>query len=237
MKIQTTRLAAAAATTILALSALQPATAQYQDRQDQRNSQYQNDRNDQERRNEQYNRNEQNGRNEQDRRYEDRRESDRHDDRSQLWQQRYSRIYTTNDDVYYQQCARSADPAGVIAGALIGGLIGNAAGQGNGGATVAGIILGGAAGGSLMRNLSCEDRSYSYKAYYDGFNAGRPNQQYSWRNPRSGRRGVVQIGTYYNDPDGFRCATFSQSIYIQGRAQQGRGRACQQPDGTWAIVG
>ncbi len=88
-----------------------------------------------------------------------------------------------------------------------------------------------------MRNLSCEDRSYSYKAYYDGFNAGRPNRQYAWRNPKDGRRGVVQIGTYYNDPDGFRCATFSQSIYIQGRAQQGRGRACQQPDGTWAIVG
>jgi surface antigen len=48
---------------------------------------------------------------------------------------------------------------------------------------------------------------------------------------------VLQIGAYYNDPDGFRCATFSQSIYIQGQPQQARGRACQQPDGVWAIVG
>jgi len=120
---------------------------------------------------------------------------------------------------------------------VLGGLLGNSAGRGNSGATIAGIIVGGAVGGSLTRNLSCEDRSYSYKTYYNAFNAGHANQQYEWRNPRNGRRGVINIGSYYNDPDGFRCATFSQMIYIQGRPQQARGRACQQPDGIWAIVG
>jgi surface antigen len=165
--------------------------------------------------------------------------NDRVPDRSQLWQRRYSRVYTASDDNFYQQCAKSADPAGVIAGALIGGLLGNAATRGNARtpATVAGIIVGGALGAGLTRNLDCEDRSYSYKAYYDAFNAGRPNQEYAWRNPRNDRRGVVRIGAYYNDPDGFRCTTFSQTIYIAGRPQEGRGRACQQPNGTWAIVG
>jgi surface antigen len=170
----------------------------------------------------------------------DRRGADpRRDNRAQAWQQRYTRVYTVNDDPTYQTCKQSADPAGVIAGALIGGLLGNTVASGNArtGATVAGVIFGGALGAGLTRNLDCEDRSYAYKAYSDGFNSGRPNQAYEWRNPRSGRRGVIRTGAYYNDPDGFRCSTFSQTIYVGGRTEEGRGRACQQPDGTWAIVG
>ena len=34
----------------------------------------------------------------------------------------------------------------------------------------------------------------------------------------------------------FRCSNYSQTIYVQGRPQEARGRACRQPDGTWAIV-
>ena len=179
------------------------------------------------------------------RRFDDRIVDNRNDnrpnaaDRNRLWQQRYARVSTYADDNYYRECRQTADPAGVIAGALIGGLLGNAAVRGNArpAGTVAGVIVGGALGASLTRNLDCEDRSYTYKTYYDGFNAGRPNQQYTWRNPRNGRNGILRVGDYYNDPDGFRCATFSQAIYINGRPQEGRGRACQQPDGSWTIVG
>jgi surface antigen len=153
------------------------------------------------------------------------------------WRQRYAQAYTYNDDSYYRSCRSSADPAGVIAGALIGGLIGNAASRGNGGATVAGVIVGGATGAALTRNLDCEDQSYAYKTYYDGFNSGRPNSTYQWRNPSNGHYGNFRVVSYANDPDGFRCANFSQQIYINGRAQVSTGRACQQPDGTWAIVG
>ncbi len=165
--------------------------------------------------------------------------NDRSDDRTQRWQQRYSRASTYNDDHYYQECRQSSDPAGILAGAVIGGLLGNTVASGNsrGGATVAGVILGGVLGASLTQNLDCEDRSYSYRTYSEGFNNGRPNQTYEWRNPRNGRHGALRVGSYYNDPDGFRCATFSQAIYINGRTQEGRGLACQQPDGSWTIVG
>jgi len=160
------------------------------------------------------------------------------DDRDQLWRQRYSRQYTYNDDVYYQECRSSPDPAGVIIGALIGGLLGNAAGSGGGrnGATLAGVIVGGAVGAALTSNLDCEDRSYAYKTYYDGFNAGRPNAVYRWSNPHNDHRGEFRVVDYYNDPGGFRCSNYIQTIYIQGRPQEARGRACRQPDGTWAIV-
>jgi Ni/Co efflux regulator RcnB/surface antigen len=158
------------------------------------------------------------------------------DDRDQVWRQRYSRDYTYNDDVYYQECRNAPDPAGVIVGALIGGLLGNAAGSGRTGTTLAGVIVGGAVGAALTKNLDCEDRSYAYKSYYDGFNAGRPNAVYRWSNPRNDHRGEFRVVDYYNDPAGFRCSNYSQTIYVQGRSQEARGRACRQPDGTWAIV-
>jgi surface antigen len=156
--------------------------------------------------------------------------------RDSQWQQQYGRTYSYNDDVYYQQCRQSPDPAGVIAGALIGGLLGNAIGNGQTGATVAGVVLGGVTGAALTQNLNCDDRSYAYRSYYDGLNAGAPNRSYDWRNQGSGNRGTFNVGQYYEDQGGFRCATYSQAIYVQGRQQSASGHACQQPDGTWTII-
>jgi Ni/Co efflux regulator RcnB len=160
------------------------------------------------------------------------------DDRDQRWNQSYSRRYTYQDDVYYRECRNSADPAGVLLGALIGGLIGKAAGGDDhrSGSTVAGVIIGGAVGAALTKDMDCNDRSYAYRSYYDGFNAGRPGARYSWRNPANSHRGDMVVNDYYSDRSGFRCANFTQTIYIQGRPQVARGRACRQPDGSWAVV-
>lgn len=159
-------------------------------------------------------------------------------DRDDRWRRRYVRTYTYTDDSFYQECRRSVDPAGVIGGALIGGLLGNAIGRGGGrtGATVAGVVVGGALGAGLTSHLECEDRSYAYKTYYDGFNAGRANAVYRWRNPNTGHYGTFRVVRYYDDPDGFRCANYTQEIVVEGQPQLANGRACQQPDGTWTIV-
>ena len=158
------------------------------------------------------------------------------DDRDQRWNRRYHRTYSYDDDIYYRECRNGPDPAGVLVGALIGGLLGNTASGGRTGATIAGVVVGGAVGAALTSNLDCEDRSYAYKTYYTGFNAGRANQNYDWRNPSNNHRGTFRVGRYYNDPDGFRCATYSQTAYIGSRRHVANGRACRQPDGTWAIV-
>ena len=159
-------------------------------------------------------------------------------DRKQRWRDRYHRNYTYRDDVYYRECRNSPDPAGILAGALIGGLLGNTAGRGDGraGATIAGVVLGGAVGAALTNDLDCEDRSYAYRTYYDGFNSGRPNSRYRWHNPDNDHHGEFRVGNYYNDPYGFRCAEFTQIAYIGNRPEEVRGRACRQPDGAWAIV-
>lgn len=152
------------------------------------------------------------------------------------WREEYNRVYGYNDDVFYRECRQSPDPAGVIVGALIGGLLGATISDGRAAPTVAGIIVGGVAGAALTRNLDCEDRSYAYRAYHDGLNAGYPNRTYDWRNPRNGHHGAFRIGDYYYDRYGFRCATYSQSIFVEGRVQEARGHACRQPDGSWVVV-
>ena len=159
-------------------------------------------------------------------------------DPNQQWRQRYGQTQSYNDDQYYQECRNSPDPAGVIAGALIGGLLGNAIGRGGGksGATVAGVIVGGAFGANLVKHLDCQDRSYAYKTYSSGFNSGRPNSNWQWENPDNGHYGDFRVGDYYNDQGGFRCATYTQQVFIDGRPQAASGRACRQPDGVWAIV-
>jgi len=160
-------------------------------------------------------------------------------DRDELWRARYKRTYTYNDDVAYTECRSSGvDPAGVLAGAIIGGLLGNAAaGRGDrGGATAAGVIAGGAIGVALTAKLDCSDRSYAYKSYSDGFNTGRAGVTYRWQNPQNKHRGEMRVVDYYNDEDRFRCAVFTQTVYIGSRPEEARGRACQQPDGTWAII-
>lgn len=160
------------------------------------------------------------------------------DERQQRWERRYSRTYGRDDDVSYAQCRNAPNAGAVIIGALLGRLLGNAAGGSDNrtGATVAGVIVGGALGAAMTSNLDCDDRGYAYRAYSDAFNSGRPNAIYRWTNPNNGHRGQFAIRSYYYDQDNFRCANFTQTIYIAGRPQVTRGRACQQPDYTWVVV-
>lgn len=165
---------------------------------------------------------------------------DRRDDndREARWRARYNRIYTYNDDRAYTECRNQADPAGVLAGAFLGALLGNAAGGRNNqaGATVAGVIAGGAIGAALTSKLDCDDRSYAYQAYDRGFNAGRANTTYEWRNPSNQHYGRFHVLDYYQDEDNFRCAVFTSDVNVNGRMETARGRACQQPDGKWAMI-
>jgi len=157
-------------------------------------------------------------------------------DRGELWRRHYSRDYTYADDPSATECHNKVDPVGTAAGAVLGGILGNAAGHGSGGATVVGVIAGGAIGAALTQKMECDDRSYAYSTYSRGFNAGRKNADYTWENPRNKHRGRLHVIDYYNDEDGFRCSVYSHRIQVDGRREEARGRACQQPDGSWAII-
>ena len=160
------------------------------------------------------------------------------EDRNRRWDQSYQRTYNYDDDIYYRECRRGPDPAGVLAGALIGALLGNTvSGHDRAEATIAGIIIGGAAGAALTSHMDCEDRSYAYRAYSSGFNEGRINHDYRWHNPRNQHRGRFRVIRYYYDPYGFRCAEFRQTLdYLARNDRYRNGRACLQPNGAWVIV-
>jgi len=159
-------------------------------------------------------------------------------DQEARWRQRYHRSYNYNDDSFYRECQSRPDAAGIVIGAVLGGLLGNTVAKRNDKelATVAGVIAGGAIAASITSKLDCDDRAYAYRTYTDGFNSGRTGQRYEWRNPSSDRRGEFMVNDYYDDPDGFRCAEYTQTIYIGGRPQVGKGNACRQPDGAWAMI-
>lgn len=159
-------------------------------------------------------------------------------DQDARWHDRYQRSYSYTDDSFYRECQSKPDAAGVVIGAVLGGLLGNAVGGRNdrGLATVTGVIAGGAIAASVTGKLDCDDRAYAYRTYTDGFNSGREGARYEWKNPRSDSRGEFMVNDYYDDPDGFRCAEYTQKVYIGGRPQEAKGHACRQPDGAWAMI-
>lgn len=150
--------------------------------------------------------------------------------------------YSASDHyAYRRECERQRannQVGGLVFGAIAGGLIGNAVSNrgSRGGGTAVGAILGGALGAGIASNLDCDDRYYVHQTYYDGFERGYSNRTYQWRNPNSGHHGAFRVGDYYRGQAGQRCATYAQTIWIQGRPERARGYACRRGDGSWEIV-
>jgi len=158
------------------------------------------------------------------------------DDRVNAWRRRHSRTYSYDDDYYYRECRSRPDPAGVLIGGLIGGLLGNAlSGDDRDDAVFAGVIIGAVLGATLTRDMDCEDRSYAYYTYYHGLNDGRSGVTHRWRNPRNNHRGEFRVRRYYYDGDGFYCADYTQTVWLNQR-RAANGYACRQPDGAWAFL-
>ena len=53
-------------------------------------------------------------------------------------------------------------------------------------------------------------------------------------NPETGNRGTIEPTRTYQS--GQTCREYQHTVYVGGRAEQARGNACRQPDGTWRIV-
>lgn len=126
---------------------------------------------------------------------------------------------------------------GTLVGAAGGGLLGSQFGSGTGklAATAAGVLVGGWLGNSVGASLDRSDQMYAERTYNQAFESSRSGTESSWRNPDSGNYGTVTPTRTYQD-SGRNCRDFTQTIYVEGRAQTGRGTACRDGDGTWRIV-
>jgi surface antigen len=126
---------------------------------------------------------------------------------------------------------------GTILGGVAGGVIGNQFGSGKGkvAATVAGVIVGGIIGSEIGRGLDEEERRRAMEAEYEALEHGQEGAPRRWRSSRQGRYGSVTPGRRYTYREQT-CREFEHTIYIDGRPETMRGKACRQPDGTWKQI-
>ncbi|HKW53618.1 MAG TPA: RT0821/Lpp0805 family surface protein, partial [Stellaceae bacterium] len=127
---------------------------------------------------------------------------------------------------------------GALIGAGVGGLIGSkfGHGQGKGAATVLGVIAGGILGSQVGASLDRADQAALHATTVNALETAPPGQAIPWRNPNSGNYGSVMPQAVYQAPDGQYCREFQQTIVVGGQQEQGFGKACRQPDGSWRIV-
>ena len=136
-----------------------------------------------------------------------------------------------------QQTVRDAPKAtiGGLGGALAGGLLGAAVDDGHTRGIAAGVAAGallGALGGNV---LDQRDRRIANETAQRALEHAPTGTALPWSNPDTGNRGSVTPTRTWQQPSGQYCREYQQEIVVGGKTQQGFGRACRMPDGTWQI--
>jgi surface antigen len=90
-------------------------------------------------------------------------------------------------------------------------------------------------GAQIAASLGRADQAALHQTTETALETAPPNQVMPWRNAGSGNYGTVTPGQIYQ-VQGQYCRTFNQTIVVGGQQQQGNGKACRRPDGTWFIV-
>jgi len=86
--------------------------------------------------------------------------------------------------------------------------------------------------GRIASNFDNADRQAYDQAWQQAMESSK---KANWKNPDTGNYGTITPHhRYKNDNDQF-CRDFSQTSYVNGNRQHGRGTACQRDDGAWVI--
>src|ERR1700722_17154657 len=91
-----------------------------------------------------------------------------------------------------------------------------------------GAALGGVLGGPVGASLTDDDRQAAWQAQVGALDSG---QKRSWRGAK-GVFGFVEPGA----PTGDGCRAYSQTLYVAGRPNHGKGVGCKQADGSWKMT-
>ena len=129
--------------------------------------------------------------------------------------------------------------AGTVLGAGAGALIGSQIGSGTGKliAVAVGTLAGAWIGSEIGKRLDARDQAMMSSTTNQAL-AHNPNgQSSSWANPQSGNSGTVTPASSYSLAQGGTCRQFNQTVNVAGQQEGRQGTACQQPDGSWRIMG
>ncbi|MDX1518929.1 MAG: RT0821/Lpp0805 family surface protein [Gammaproteobacteria bacterium] len=132
----------------------------------------------------------------------------------------------------------SGEVLGTLLGAAIGGLVGSQIGSGTGNkvAIGAGVLAGGMFGNRIGSQLDCQDQAYHVDTTQNALEYQPTGQTSTWKNPDSGHSGAVTPTKTYVVDDGKPCREFTQTIYVDGQAEEVQATACRQEDGTWQMM-
>jgi len=122
---------------------------------------------------------------------------------------------------------------GAIGGALAGSTLGK--GKGNVAAIAAGTLLGAYVGHEIGASLDRADMAYLKRNTQRTLESVKTGQTTTWKNPDSGNKGSLTVTNTFQSPQGQHCREFTQNITVGGKAQEGYGKACRKPDGSWEI--
>ena len=130
------------------------------------------------------------------------------------------------------------EKAGTVIGAGLGALAGAHVGKGTGRtiAVAVGTLAGAALGSEVGKSLDRADRLAMRRSTQTALEKNRTGAASTWRNPDSGNAGTVTPTRTYKTASGQFCREYQQTITVGGKTEQGYGRACRQPDGSWRIV-
>ena len=124
-------------------------------------------------------------------------------------------------------------PGSTAVGAVAGGMLGTALFHGHGqwAGIVGGALLGGIVGNQVGQAMDRRDRLNMQSAIVNT----PVGKQAEWTNTKTNRTYVVRPVKNYRSGNHY-CREFQTRIKVAGKWQQGYGKACRQPDGTWKIV-
>jgi surface antigen len=127
---------------------------------------------------------------------------------------------------------------GTLVGAAVGGLVGSQIGGGTGNkiAIGAGVVAGGFLGNQVGKSMDCQDQQYHYDTTQNALETQKVGTASTWNNPDSGHSGEITPTRTYTSSDGQPCRDFTQTIYIDGEAEEVNGTACRQDDGSWKPI-
>ncbi len=135
--------------------------------------------------------------------------------------------------------AGQKETAGTVIGGVAGAVLGSQVGSGSGRlvATAIGTLAGAMIGSEIGKSLDRADQLAMAQAEQKAHTAP-VGEKIVWNNPDSGNSGsVTPIRDGRNTQSNAYCREYQTTVVIDGREQSAYGTACQQPDGSWKVIG
>lgn len=118
---------------------------------------------------------------------------------------------------------------GQVGGAVLGGVVASNVTGGSTLGTIGGTLAGAWLGGYVGKQMDNSDKANAETA----LEKAKTNQTVKWKNPDTGNEYAV-TPTKTTEENNQVCRDYTTQAIIDGKKETIKGKACRQPNGTWA---